>query len=106
VGDQPGLLTVAMKPDGPIRQCHRIDRAIAAVAVPATAEVLGNVGVVVGGADIDELKIGKIGRGIWSRGYSGFSAVQPSSALIPLEKPSIFSRPVGPCWTADFSSKA
>jgi hypothetical protein len=68
MGDQPGLLALAMKPDGPIRQCHRIDRAIAAVAVPAAAEVFGNVGVVVGGADVDELKIGKIGGGIWSGG--------------------------------------
>jgi hypothetical protein len=37
VGGQPGLLALAMKPDGTVRQCHRIDRAIA-VAVEAAAK--------------------------------------------------------------------
>ncbi len=37
VGGQPGLLALAMKPDGAVRQGHLIDRAIA-VAVEAAAE--------------------------------------------------------------------
>ena len=46
VGGQPGLLALAMKPNGTVRQCHRIDRAIAATVEAAAEEGWDIEGVV------------------------------------------------------------
>ena len=50
VGGQPGLLALAMKPDGAVRQGHLIDRAIT-LAVGAAAAVGRDVKRVVSGDD-------------------------------------------------------